>query len=349
MRFFINLLFALILIPSIACYSESDTSNSSKNTVNVLTWWGYLNHPEIINSVENQCGVKLSFDEYYSNEEFLRRWREKKNYSVIIFSNTIYPIIKKDVAIKNSPLRKRAFDYAPIIKNHYFQSNYPPNVIYYIHSLTGFLWNSEAIKLTQKDSISDIFEKAKNNYIIFIDDPTEELNLFQTEKNINNPSGILTLSNFHQLTKNNNRIFITNDYSRLYENSNFAFSFIWSGDAIDNLKESHKKLLFMIHPKLSYISTDLLAVLNNDKETLCVANSLTSKANMAILQNKDYYFSPYLNIEDVQDNVFKEIYKDFLQKLPKLSWLAPLPKDQLEEITKQWDIIKLNSNSQMEN
>src|SRR5262245_4866842 len=76
-----------------------------KSTVNILSWFGYLGSPEIIQLVEKECNVGLSVDEYYSNEEFIRRWKvQKDEYDVLIFSNLLYKGLKENIALKNTSL-----------------------------------------------------------------------------------------------------------------------------------------------------------------------------------------------------------------------------------------------------
>ena len=60
--------------------------------VNIFSWWGYLDK-NIITKLESQCNTKVYFDEYYSTDEFLRRFN-KDNYSIIIFSSVVYNFIK---------------------------------------------------------------------------------------------------------------------------------------------------------------------------------------------------------------------------------------------------------------
>ena len=92
----LNTLVTATLVLFCNCLYAADVKYN--RAVNILTWWGYIDYPEIINAAEKRCHAKISFDQYYSNDEFLRRWREQRDsYDIIIFSNTIYPGIKNEI------------------------------------------------------------------------------------------------------------------------------------------------------------------------------------------------------------------------------------------------------------
>lgn len=77
-------------------------TNPSPHTVNILTWFGYLNSLEVTKLVDENCHTNLPFDEYYSNGEFLRRWKAgKDNYDIVVFANFLYDGIKNTVSRKD--------------------------------------------------------------------------------------------------------------------------------------------------------------------------------------------------------------------------------------------------------
>lgn len=352
LKYILNIFFiiGLVLFTNLACASDKQ-----EKTVNILTWWGYLDYPEINSLVETKCNVKLSVDEYYSNTEFLRRWEEQKQtYDVVIFSDTIYDVVKNEVSLKGSPLWRQSFSYNPIVKKHYDNDHFPSNIVFFMHSLTGFLWNSEVITLSSNDSIYTMFEKAKNKLVVIIDDPVEARKLislgYYEAKYGNSKYALfkdkllpLTLDNFKQLAQKSN-VYITNDYNELYKNKDFAFSFTWSGEAIVDLKKAKENYKFLIHPKLSYVSSDLLANLNSDPAALCVSKELTSKEVASLLQNRDGYFSPYVDDRNVTDPFFKKIYEIFITNLNNLAWIHSVSHKEFSSLGKTWDIIRLEFN-----
>jgi hypothetical protein len=341
--------FLSLLIFSLTPYLANAQDNG---TVNILTWWGYLDYPELVQLVEKKCHVKLSYDKYYTNAEFTRRLNyQGQNYDVLIFSDTIYNAVKQGIARNNSDLYKLSRHYHPIIRQHYLKNKLPSNIVYFIHSLTGFLWNPLQVKLDESDTIYSMFSKAGDNTVVIIDDPVEAAKLvslgLSNGKNKLVPTELtenyLTKANFLHIV-GKSRVYITNDYSQIYLKPDFAFSYTWSGEAMVDLQKSGKDYEFLIHPKLSYISSDLLAVLNDKPNAICVAKVLGSREFARKLQNKDFYFSPYTDTSEIDNKAFKKVYQEFIIELPRLSWIKPVDNEEFERLSTTWKLIKLNFN-----
>jgi len=80
---FFYIFFVLFFSPTLKAQQSSQ--------VNVLTWWCYLDKPWVSTYIQEKCHVSLSFDEYYTNDEFWRRWAsQKSNYDIIIFEDIFY-------------------------------------------------------------------------------------------------------------------------------------------------------------------------------------------------------------------------------------------------------------------
>lgn len=320
--------------------------------VNVLTWWGYLDYPEVKNLVMQQCHAKLSYDEYYSDEEFLHRFAGKEHtYDIIIFSDTLFNQVKDRANYDKSDLWMQSKNYNETIRKHYESNHFPPNFVYYTHALSGFLWNPAIISLDETDSVFSMFKKAGTNLVVIPDDPLEVKMLMglgaddskvdRSQHMQSRPySARLTMDNFSNLVQSS-KLYITNDYSEILEKPNFAFAFTWSGEAIEALVGPNKQYRFSVHPDLSYISTDILGVLNGKSASVCVAKALTSKKAMEILQNRTFYFSPYADDSGVTNPRFKRFYKNFLQILPNLKWIDPISKDEFKNIKTIWQTIRV--------
>lgn len=326
-----------ITLVSFDCYANKEPS------VNVISWWGYLNSPSIAREVKQQCGVNLSFDTYYTNDEFLRRVAtNKERYDIIIFSNTIYKLIKNQIPESHVNLSVFSKDFNPTIKNEYLRRHYPNNVIFFMHSLSGFLWNPKVIELKKEDEIKTIYKKANDNIVVMINDPLEIWNLIKKSYDHHN-NAQLNLNNFKNLIQQAN-VYLANNYNQMYDKDNFAFAFGWSGDAIVYMKQAKKNYQFLIHPKLSYISTDLMAAMNEKQTTMCVSRVLMSKKVLDIVQNYTYYVSPYGNYKTVKLPLYQSIYKEMLDKLPNMSWIES--SDTMvdyEKMIEAWNEIQLNT------
>ncbi len=329
-----------------------DKSLDTKNYVNVLSWWGYLDDPRIAEAVKDQCGVNLSVDEYYTNEEFSEIFKKHQDrYDVIVFSNLMYKSIENKIADNNSTLSDVAKGYYPYFRDYYFQHNYPKNVVFFSHALMGFMYNPAVMQITPGEDIFDIFKSAKNNYVVVVDDPAEIRSLltlgYKTSgqvwpKNTYDSEGMVELNynNFKRVSQNTN-IFTTNDYNQIYKLNNFAMSFMWSGDSILYIQQSHKPYKFILDPKLSYICTDLLAQIKNSQPASCVAHVLESPKVMAYVENSTYYFSPYFQ-DSVDDPRFHALYGQTAKMLPKLSWIEPV--SDFPQYDQEWEALKIKLN-----
>lgn len=343
---------SLIIVSTFAqCYG---LALNNEKSVNVLSWWGYLDDPRISNAIESQCHVKLSYDEYYTNEEFEKIFNEKKdNYDIIIFSNLIYGSVRNKIENNNSTLFKVAENYYPYFKNYYFTHNYPHNVVFFTHAITGFMYNPSVISINSNQSIFDIFNNAKNNYVILIDDPAEVENLLSlgyltsgqtwpkeiyTSKN----KVKLNYDNLHKITQNSN-VFVTNDFNQIYKLNNFAFSFMWSGDSLLAIQQSKKPYKFVLNSKLSFICTDLLAQLKETPQARCVARVLEQPNVMKYVQDSSYYFTPYFQ-NTTDSSLYHKLYRETKQLLPSLSWIQPAQN--FDSLADEWKRIKLQLNEQ---
>lgn len=314
-------------------------------SINILTWWGYLDDPQIKTIVKDKCGVNISFDEYYSNDEFLSRFKQdESNYDIIIFSQIMYGVIQKDITLENSSLSNLTKEYVPFILHEYNQNNFPSNVAYFTMSVMGFLWNPKVINLNENDTIPDAFRKAINDNVVLIDDPMEVNNILNLAFGKDNSKVLLTKDNMSKLTNDSN-VYITNEYGNIYSTSKFAFSYLWSGDAYYDMKMQHFTYKFLVNYNTSYICPDLIAQLNNDPNTVCVAKVLASKEILNIVQNSDYYFSPYGDSSSIKDVNFKKFYDDIFPRMEKMSWIKPVSEEEFNEMTRTWKIIKINENS----
>lgn len=328
----------VVLVLSVTLIISNLTyAKQTKPVVNVLTWWGYLDKPWIKNTVEKACKVTLSIDEFYSNTEFLRRWREGNNrYDAIIFSDTTYPIIKQDIDSKYGDLREQTKQYNKHIRARYLKVGYPKNVVYFVQSVMGFVWNPSVVTLTSQDTIFSIFKKAKSNIVVLVDDPMEINHLLGGEK-----PDFLNLHNLRNVLQDTT-VYVANDFGEIYKKQNFAISYTWSGEGLLYLKAiKNKEYKFFVKPELSNISSDLLAVLNDRDETDCVGKTLTNRNFLTRFQNETFYFSPYGNGDHIRDNSFKAIHDFYLENLPKFSWTKAPNLKEFYELSKNLKLLKL--------
>jgi hypothetical protein len=308
---------------------------SQSTTVNILSWWGYLDKPWVSEFLKDKCHTAISFDEYYTNEEFNRRFREYDiDYDIIIFSDTIYNLVKDEIRNKGNSLDKVTNNYNEFIRKNYIRDKYPKNVVYFLHSVTGLLWNPTNFKLNSKKDFYSIPSKDKSKYFIIIDDPIETRLI----------SDNFTKKDFIKLLKLENT-YITNDLEPFYDREDFAAAYLWSGDLLKVAMKSKKKLIFTTDQSYSFISSDLIASLNNNPSTSCVAGALASKPFLDKLQNDTSYISPYADTKVIKDLATRRIYENIFKNISDFKWISPLSKRDFHNLNRKWDSIKSHSTS----
>lgn len=331
----------LLLFFTFNITSAEEVKNKS---IIILSWWDYLEFkPERLKDIEQQCHVNIYVDNYYSSDEFLKRFKSSKSqYDILIFSDTISKVVNNEIAIPQSTLYKIAIKYHPVIYKHYMKGHYPHNVAFFLHSLTGFLYNPNNLNIYPNDSLKFVFKKTGSKIVAMLDDPTE-VNLLVTKTLTNNFNKLAPLNNNDlKAAFQNAAILITNSPDRIISSPDFALAFQWSGEAISLIKKNPNKLNFLIAPHLSYISTDLIAENNLKPETICVTNVLSGKKFLASEQNVTYYFSPYCDTKSMTDPLMKYQYEKAVKELNSFSWIQPLTFKKLNQLNQRWAQVKLD-------
>ena len=216
------------------------TYATTKKPINAIAFFGFLDNPTITKEIEQKCNVTFSHDVYYTNAEFLTAFNQRKNdYDIMIFSNLIYGSIKDRLPKFRSDLWKNSNNYYPYFKNYYQTHNYAHNVAFFTHAMVGFLYNPAVIHIDPTQDIFDIFKNAGKNKVILVDDSGEIGNLVTEaykNKYKTNKQTKLTYYNLKHVTQNS-QIYITSDFNQIYNSPDFAFAYMWSGDALLYIKK----------------------------------------------------------------------------------------------------------------
>lgn len=338
------LLFVCILL---ANNIHATINTSLKKTVNVTAFYGFLEDPKIKEAVEKQCNVNFSHDAYYTNAEFLRDfYKQKDSYDVMIFSNMVYGSIKNQLPnIENSNLWKSSDEYYPYFKEYYTTHNYTHNTAFFTHAIIGFMYNPAIIEIKPDEKMSDIFKSANDNNVILVDDSGEVGNLLtigfsddKTVKKNNDGSVSLTYKNLKRMTQDA-KIHITSDFNKIYDSKNFAFSYIWSGDALLYIKKTGKPYKFVIPSNASSICTDLIVQMKDTTEARCVARVLQNQSTLKQFEKYTYYFSPYFK-NHIDDKSYIALYEKTKKTLPQLRMIQPVDNFE-KEYNNSWNKIKL--------
>jgi hypothetical protein len=347
-----------VLIVIICVASVTETLYAAK-TVKILTWFGYL-HPErpILKNIETKCQAKISIDEFYSNSEFLDRVKKAKtgsklNYDILIYGDTISHEIDQDLKKdKGASLSMLVESYDQKVKSHFEHDAHNKNTAIFQISLTGFLWNRQVLNISAENSLRDIFKKADDKIVVLLDDHTEIQNLLHTldceQKNNDCASRSKTFFPDEQSLRrmvSKTKLIVASDLAGISKHPNFAFAYIWSGEGLKSA-EAERKLEFMIHPELSHVSMDMLALVGESPIDACVARELGGKQFLESVSRDNFYFSPYGSVL-VDNSAFASLQKEFFKDLDHLQWLQRLTPKESREISNRWQALKLKIGSSL--
>lgn len=316
----------------------------AKTDVNIISWWGYLNYPDLIQPIEKACNANIYLDEYYSNPEFLRRLR-KSPYDIAIYSYTVYDTFHSlepgsKIDIKSDIVKS----YHPKIRQAYESEMKNTNTVYFQLSLTGFVWNPANIQLNETDSIESIFSKAHGKTVIVLDEHIEVLTLLsqtslKSKRHVVNNMELPSIAGVKNLVDGTHLV-ITNNVGSILTKPDFAFAYTWHGEAMEKIHKDNLNYQFMIHPQLSHWSTDMLTLISDKDAAVCVAKALSSEHFLNSLTAYSYYFSPYKNTSEnprlnkLSDELFLRF--ESLRRLPNTS------ESDYEALDSEWQEMKMS-------
>ena len=343
-------LFTFIFLTSVSITIPIEAREKSDTYVNIISWWGYLNHSWVSPYIESRCDAKISVDQYYSNNQFIDIFkRDSKSYDIAIFQSPSYDEISYLIpSIDSSSVHLKSSTYHPVIKEHYNKRYLPHNSAYFFQSVTGVLWNDNVISSQNNKSIPMMLSDVSGKLVTSLDSPIYLSSLIS----INN-IGDKTLSyeNYKKLFGDNTVIFANSFYKNVYDSKKFALSYTWSGEAMNDieksLNENKHHLHFTVNPNYSVVSSDVVVAMNSKNKTECVTNVLASKKFMEKLQLDTYYFTPYVDYSNVKNKLFLSYYTSYKKQLKNLKWLPILTKEQNDYISEDWSYIAMKAREKL--
>jgi hypothetical protein len=328
-KLYSNYKIILILYITIISYKNAFSS------VNIISWWNYLDK-NTISKLQNKCKTSVSLDEYYSSDEFLRRFQKQK-YSIVIFPGGVYNLISDKIGNTGINFGDIKSSYHSNVLYSFNRQNFSNNIGIFALGITGFLYDPKKIVIDTNENFKSIFLKAKDKKIALIDDPFESLKLISFERKILNVDD--GVKEFRKLIDGTNFI-ITNDTVKIAEEKDFALAYTWVGIAFRRITEN-PDLKFIVHPKLAYISADFIATLDKNSQTACIAKMLASKEILNPILSRTFYFSPYGFPEKIKNKDFALEYKNFIINHNQLDWLEIPKKDEYQKMINLWQKIKI--------
>ncbi len=307
--------------------------------VNILSWWGYFNSV-IVSELEQRCGAKISYDEFYSIDEFLKRFHEQE-YSIVIFPQSTYNLVAQKVANKGTDISDIRKKYAEGVSNSGFAKNLPKNVGIFAIEAAGFLYNSEKLTIGPELPLEVIFQKLKNKKIIILDNPIEPMKLIaKLGEQVTFEEAVLRFKKIFT----NVDVILSNDIANFYKDENIVILHAWIGNSYEIIKKN-PKYKFMHHPKVSYIGGDLIASLDKNPKTSCVMKILADKEMNTKIIAHDFRMSPYGSLREFEkkiDPLYLQVNNSFFDKTyDKLQWHGRPSSNEFQKISELWQKIKV--------
>ncbi len=273
--------------------------------------------------------------------------KKEHRYDIIIYSDTVSSAIKSQISRSQSPdLRSIVDNYEKNIKSKFLAEDYAKNTVIFQMSMTGILFNNQNLRILPSDPLRKAFQGSDGKIVVLLDDHVEIQTLLRKvdcaeipvkcskEKDVFFPSE----KSLRSLV-GKSKVSITNDVARLVDHPEFAFAYMWSGEALAKL-DTHSSLSFIIHDQLSHVSMDLMSVLRKDPKAECVARELGSREFLESVARSTFYFSPYGEIKSSNKN-YEILQHSFFSRLSDLDWIRKVSIKESHQISEEWQSLKI--------
>lgn len=289
--------------------------------VRILSWWGYFDDPEVTKTIETACNVKIHIDEYYTNDEFLRR-EEEANYDIYIYSDTASLITKRRLENNTVDLSNTINNYNKSVKNHYLSENRKTNTLIFSISASILVLLDNKNPISKTTSLLDLLKNNKKDGLILMEDPLEfytllEYGLTRLEKNLLGGTSEQFYNIGYLLTKSN--IMVSNSINVIPDTYPFSLAHVWSGEAFaykwkqnnlrtikgDNIQNTPSNYNYIINPKFTHLSKDLISLQSHSASNDCVATQLSHQETHSKILANTHYLSPFIKTDLTHMNVLQ--------------------------------------------
>jgi hypothetical protein len=344
---FISLLLILLLLAD--QYLGIPRMNDDNKGVSILTWWGYLDTPEI-KQLSNACQVNIQLTEIYSSEQFIQSFKEQRPYDISIYPADLYPNYKQAFPELGKTITQITKEYHPKIKAQYNQQAFSEDTLYFQHAVMLFLSN-KAIDQKTFD-LEHLFEGANQGRVILpnsfelIDRLLEQGNptvasQYWDKLKIAVQNGSIELSDFGTSVYGK-------DFSLAYQVSGELLNpnITWPSTKDNDGNLSHPEI--SLHPKYSFVASDILSLNSHSQTAYCIATHLASQEFLKHISNTNFYFSPFGDSPEALTTNSPEL--DFFGVADQLFWLAPKHRNNYSpKAVKAWEAIQSTINNQTNN
>jgi hypothetical protein len=346
-------LLALALALILSTWTLHSLETKQDSTTTVLSWWGYLNDATKIQQINLTCNTDIQVTEYFNVDE-LKLMAQEKPFDLYIYPWGYHMNIEQYFSDEGPRINEFVEGYHNSIKQHYLKSKMPTDTVFFQHAVRMFVYNKKYVEGIDQLIPEDILELS-NQGRVYLMDEIKQLDWLIKQFKKGTPQDnwvmlyrqIRARQSWHQA---NNIGLRFSNFAPSYLDEGLILGFLDSGEILNpnidwnaiSKGNIQKHLDFGIHPSLSQITSDVLAIKSYNSSDLCVAREMASRRFLKWVSEENYYFSPF---EEGVDNIpeqFKHLAHEFYEQAHELAWIdddlfTDPPSPQAERI---WGIIK---------
>lgn len=293
------------------------------DSVRVLSWWGYLDNRNQLDLLSVQCNTPIDVKDYMDVEE-LQDFAAKDYYDIYIYPWSYHKTIASDLPFDGPDMTTLTADYHPAILEQYHAHNMPKDSLFFQHATLGFVYDKRRVPDLTQLTTDTLFELASDGHVYLMDEIKHLNDLLQptSEESTALDNWIRLYQMIHsrlQWHQANSMGFYFTNYTSKMLNRHLVLGVIDSGELINphidwsavTQGQPDKQLGFGIHPKLSQVNSDILALKTHAEAAVCVAKAMGSREFLRQISRENYYFSPFADPIPGLTAATASIHQDF--------------------------------------
>ena len=320
---------------------HSSSFFGNNKSVSIISWWGYLDNEQQMAKLEAQCKTEITVKEYTSLVEFPTLVADK-TYDIYIYPLGYHKTVEPNLPPEGPDLTALTAGYHPTILKQYQAHNMPKDSLFFQHASLAYVYDKHVLPDLSKLTIDSLFALADQGHVYLMDE-IKQLNTLLKQSQTG--SALDTWIKLHRKVQQQSQwpqgtgagFYFSNFISKIL-NPNLVLGVIDSGELINphldwrsvTQGNPNKTLAFGLHPQLSQVNSDIIAVKTHKKAAVCVAKAMGSREFLRQISNENFYFSPFKDDLSVElSTATAQIHQDFYNYASTLSWTDDQLNDDL--------------------
>ena len=310
-------------------HSTSFFSNSPK--VRILSWWGYLENDQHIAELSAQCNTPIEIKEYMSLEELPKK-AAGNVYDIYIYPWGYHESVQPYLPPEGPDITALTAGYHPDIRARYQSHKMPKDSLFFQHAALAYVYDTKLVPDLSALNAERLFALAEAGHVYLMDEFKHLHDILAHSE----PTQ--AVDNWHRLYQSVQQqrqwrqgtdvgFYFSNLISGML-NPNLVLGVIDSGELINPNVDwgsvtgdnPDKRLGFGLHPKISQVNSDIIAVKTHDEAAVCVAKAMGSREFLRKISNENFYFSPFEESIAGLSQQTAKVHQDFYQHADSLQW-----------------------------